>query len=84
MRTIALSVIAIALAGCSKSDEEHAREQARQSAEQLKHDSQEALRKAEVETRKASRALNDGLNKAQEKTRRALNQDEPSRDKDRQ
>lgn len=72
MKLSALLLIGLALAACSRSDQEHAREEARQSAEQLKHDSREALHKTEVETDKASRELNSDLAKAREKTRQAL------------
>jgi hypothetical protein len=74
--------MAFTLGACSRSDEDHAREQARQSADQLKHDSREALQKAEIETRKASRELNNGLETARDKTRRAFDIDTPP-DKDR-
>jgi hypothetical protein len=84
MRISALLLVVFALAACSRGDEEHAREQARQAAEQLKHDSQTAFRKAEVETKKASRELNDDLEKARQKTRRALDQPNTPADKDRQ
>jgi hypothetical protein len=78
MKLSALLILIFALSACSRSDEEHTREQARQTAEQLKHDSEKAFHKAEVETKKASRELDADLEKAREKTRHALNQpDEP-------
>jgi hypothetical protein len=73
MKLLALLAFAFALTACSQSDEEHARTQARQSAEQLKHDSEKAFQKAEIETKKAGRELNEDLEKAREKARRALN-----------
>jgi hypothetical protein len=76
MRLSALLVIACALAACSQSQEDHAREQARQSAEQLKRDSEKAFREADVDAHKAGDALNRDLEKGREKARRALNQPE--------
>lgn len=85
MRFSALLVIAFALAACSRSDQDHARDQARQSAQQLKHDSREALHKTEDEADKASRELNNDLAKARQKTRQALGEpDNPPPDNDRQ
>jgi uncharacterized membrane protein len=76
MRLSALLIIACALAACSQSQEDHAREQARQSAEQLKHDSAKALREAEVDARKTGHLVDQDLEQAREKARRALNQPE--------
>lgn len=83
MRVFACVVMAWTLAACSQSDKDRAREQARQSEEQLKHDSRQAFNKAEEETKKASRALNSDLEKAQKKARQTLDQPDDSRtDKD--
>ena len=82
MRFSALLFVAFALTACSRSDEEHTREEARQTAERLKHDSQKALREAEVDAKKASRELTKDLETAREKTRRALNQPEHPGDKE--
>jgi hypothetical protein len=68
--------MAVALSACSQSQEDHAREQARQSAEQLKHDSEKAFREADADARRAGDALNRDLEKGREKARRALNQPE--------
>ena len=84
MKLPALLFLALGLAACSHSDEEHTREQARQTAEQLKHDSQKAFHEAEVETKKASRELNADLEKARDKTRHALNQPDRPNDQPRQ
>ena len=78
MKLSALLVLAIGLTACSQGDEEHTREQARQTAEQLKRDSQKALRTAEVDARKADAEVTHGLEKAREKTRKALNQPDDS------
>ena len=83
MKLPVLLVLAFALAACSRSDEDHTRAQARETAEQLKRDSQKALHTAEADARKASRELNQDLEKAREKTRRALNQPDRPDDKDR-
>jgi predicted lipoprotein len=76
MKLSALLVLAFALVGCSQSEEDHARAQARQTAEQLKRDSQKALHTAEVDARKADAELTHGLERTREKARRALNQPE--------
>ncbi|HEX4133820.1 MAG TPA: hypothetical protein VHY84_04290 [Bryobacteraceae bacterium] len=74
----AFGLLAFGLAACSRSDEDHTRAQAKQTEEQLKHDSQKALHTAETEARKANAELTHGMEKAREKTRRALDQpDEP-------
>lgn len=78
MKLPALLIIAFALSACSQSQEDQTRAQARQTAEQVKRDSEKAFHKAEIETKKASRDLNADLEKARDKTRHALNQpDEP-------
>jgi hypothetical protein len=74
MKLPVLLVLAFALAGCSQSEEDHTRAQARQTAEQLKHDSEKALHTAEVDARKADAELTRSLDKTREKARRALNQ----------
>jgi hypothetical protein len=82
MKLPVLLVLAFALAACSRSDEDHTRAQARETAEQLKRDSQKALHTAEADARKASRELNQDLEKARDKTRRALDQPDDSRHDD--
>jgi hypothetical protein len=84
MKLPALVFIAFALTACSQSDEDHTRAEARRTAEQLKHDSEKAFHKAEIETKKASRELDADLEKGREKARRALNQPDRPTDKDRQ
>jgi hypothetical protein len=74
MTLSALLVLTFALTACSQSQEDHAREQARQSAEQLKHDSTKALHEADADARKAGALLDKDLEEAREKARRALNQ----------
>jgi major membrane immunogen (membrane-anchored lipoprotein) len=76
MRLTTLIVCALLLGACSQSDNERARAEAHQTAEQVKHDSRVALDKAEVEAKKANRELNEDLNKAREKVRGAINEHE--------
>ena len=82
MKLPVLFVLAFALVGCSQSEEDHTRAQARQTAEQMKRDSEKALHTAETDARKASRELNQDLEKARDKTRRALDQPDDSRHDD--
>jgi len=82
MKLPVLLVLAFASVGCSQSEEDHTRAQARQTAEQLKHDSQKALRTAEVDARKADAELTHSLDKARDKTRRALDQPDDRRPDD--
>lgn len=70
----ALLVLAVFLTACTQSDKQHAQDQAHQAAEEIKHDSREALHEAEADARKANRELNQGFDKAREKTRHALDQ----------
>ena len=79
MKLPALLILAFALSACSQSQEDQTRAQARQTAEQVKLDSEKAFHKAEVETKKASRELNADLEKARDKTRHALNEPDPPR-----
>jgi hypothetical protein len=81
MKRLALLVIACALSACSQSQEDHAREQGRQTAEQLKRDSEKALREADADARKAGEVVNRDLEKAREKARRALNQPDHADDR---
>jgi uncharacterized phage infection (PIP) family protein YhgE len=82
MKFPAMLILAFGLAACSRSDEDHARTQAKQTEEQLKHDSQKALQTAEAEARKANAELTHGMEKAREKTRQALDQpDKPDTDR---
>ena len=76
MRLTTLIICAILLGACSQSDSDRARAEARQTAEQAKHDSRVALDKAEVEAKKANRELNQDLNKARQKVRGALDEHE--------
>ncbi len=74
MKLTALIFCSIVLGACSRSQEDQAREQARQTAEQVKRDSREALHQAEIDARKAGKAIDRGLDKTREKVRGALNQ----------
>jgi hypothetical protein len=82
MKLPALILFAIALSACSQSQEDQVRTQARQTAEQLKHDSEKALHTTEADARKADAELTRGLDKAREKARRALNQPDDGRTND--
>jgi len=82
MKLSALIPFALILSACSQGDEDHARAQARQTAEQLKHDSQKALHTAEADARKADAEVTRSLDKAREKARRALNQPDDGRPND--
>jgi len=73
MKPVATAFLILFLTACSQSEKDRAREQARQSGEQLKHDSRQALHGAERDVAKASKELDQGLEKAREKTRDALN-----------
>jgi hypothetical protein len=91
MRVGIFVLLGLALGACSRDDEAHARaqaerakEQARQTAQKVKEESREAFHKAGEEAHKASAELNHDLEKAREKTRRALsdkNRDEPENPK---
>jgi hypothetical protein len=83
LRFLALPFLAFALSTCSQRDEDHAREQARQTEQKLKHDSQRVFHETEADAKKASRELNQDLEKAREKARRALDQPDHPDDKDR-
>lgn len=63
---------AFVLAACSPGDNERAREEARQTAEQAKHDSRVVLHDAEVGAQKASKEINRDLEKTRDKVRQAL------------
>lgn len=72
---------AFVLGGCSPSQNEQAREEAHQTAEQAKHDSRVVLHDAEVGAEKASKEINRDLDKTREKVRQALDTPPPN-DKD--
>jgi len=72
MKPATLIFCAFILGACSPSDNERVREEAHQTAEQAKHDSQVALHEAEVGAQKASKEINQGLEKTREKVRKAL------------
>jgi hypothetical protein len=81
MKPLALLLLAFALTACSQSDEEHTRAQARETAEQLKRDSEKAFQKAEVETKKAGRELDADLEKARAKARQEIHEHSQPDDK---
>ena len=86
MKLSALIFCALVLSACSPGDNERAREEAHQTAEQAKHDSRVVLHDAEVEAEKAGKEINRGLEKTRDKVRQALNtppDDKTKDDKDR-
>ncbi len=74
MKYAAAILIALTLSACTPSQDNRAREQARQDVDHAREDAKEALRKAKIETQKASRELDVDLHKAREKARQALDQ----------
>jgi hypothetical protein len=79
---ISLVCGALISVGCSPGDNERAREEAHQTADQAKHDSRVVLHDAEVDAQKASKEINRDLEKTRDKIRRALDTPPPD-DKDR-
>jgi hypothetical protein len=77
MKLATLVFCALILGACSQSDNDRAREQARQTGDQLKHDSREALHQAEADAAKAGKEINRGLDKTREEVRGALNEHPP-------
>jgi hypothetical protein len=76
MKLTVLVFCALMGGACSQSENDRAREQARQGEEQLKHDSRVALNKAEVEAKKANKVLSQDLDKARAKVRGAIDEHE--------
>lgn len=74
MRLALLVFCALIAGACSEKDDQRAREQARQTTEQLKHDSQVAVDKAEAGAAKAGKQIDRGLKNAREKVRDALDE----------
>ena len=72
VKPLAVVFFAFALASCTTSQDEHAREQSRKAGQELKHEAHEIGREAAVDARKAGRELDEGLHKANEKARKAL------------
>jgi hypothetical protein len=70
--SIVLAFCAFILGACSPGDNERAREEAHQTAEQAKRDSRVVLHEAEVGAQKASKEINQGLEKTRDKVRQAL------------
>ncbi len=72
MKVTALILSLLILGACSQNQNDRAREQAHQTAEQIKHDSRVAAQRAAADAAKASREVNRDLDKAREEARRAL------------
>jgi vacuolar-type H+-ATPase subunit H len=75
MKLSALILCAFLLGACTQAEDERAREQARRTAEEAKRDSREVLHDAEVGAKKASKEIDEGLNKTRDKVRKALAED---------
>jgi hypothetical protein len=84
MKYAAALVFALALGACTPAQDDHARAQAHQDADQIRHDAREALHDAKIETKKATSELDADLHKAREKTRQALDEPADRTDKPRQ
>jgi hypothetical protein len=79
---IVFTFCAFMLGACSPGDNERAREEAHQTADQVKHDSRVVLHEAEAGAQKASREVDRGLEKTREKVRQALDEPADRRDND--
>jgi Ni/Co efflux regulator RcnB len=75
MKYAAAVILAFTLVACTPAQDE----QAHRNADQAKREAKEALHKAEVETRKLDKEVDSGMEKAREKTRKALGA-EPDKD----
>ena len=71
MKLAATMILGVALTACTQAQDE----EARRHAEEAKREAKEALHKAEVETRKLDKEVDAGMEKAREKTRKALGAD---------
>ena len=81
MRITALIFVAVLLGACSQTDDDRARadaekakEQAHQTTEQLKRESNAALHDAEVGAKKASKEIDRGLENARDKMRQSIDE----------
>ena len=74
MKIAAIIALAFGLGACSPSDDQRAREQARQTAEQARIDARKAAHDVKVGAERASKELDKDLHTAREKVRGALNQ----------
>jgi len=81
MRITALIFFAVVLGACSSTNDERAREdadrareQARHAGEQVKRESKVALHEAEVDAKKAGKAIDRGLEKTRDKVHEALDE----------
>jgi hypothetical protein len=86
MKLTALVCCALISAACAREDNAKAREEAHQTAEQLRHDSRVALNEAEIDAKKAGKVINRDLEKAREKVRESIDEHEhtgTTEDKDR-
>lgn len=74
MKAAGVLFFALMLGACSRSENDRAREQAHQAADQLRQDSRKALHEAQKDASVASHELNRDLDKTREKVRQALNE----------
>ena len=72
MRIATLALVFLAFTGCTATDEQRTREQARKDGEVVKHDAKEALHEAKVDTVKAGKEIDKGLQETRDKVRKAL------------
>ena len=72
MKLTALIFCAFILGACSPGDNERTREEAHQTAEQVKRDSRVALHEVEAGAQKAGKEIDRDLEKTREKVRKAL------------
>ena len=76
VKLAAVIAFAIALGACSPSEDQHAREQARQTAEQARHDARVVAHDVKTEAEHASKELDKDLHTARQKVRGALDKPE--------
>ncbi|MDP9171136.1 MAG: hypothetical protein M3N54_11005 [Acidobacteriota bacterium] len=73
MKIAASLLFLLALAGCTATDEQRTREEAKQTGAVLKKDAKEALHEARIGTEKAGKEIDKGLQETREKVRKAIN-----------
>lgn len=76
MKLAAPVILFIALSACTPAQDD----QAHRNADKARSEAKEALHKAEVETRKLDKEVDAGMDKAREKTRKALGVDSKEAD----
>lgn len=74
MRFAALLLLAIGLGACTPADDARAKQQARETTEQARHDAIKAGHEIKTEAEKAGQKVDQGLHEARNKIRGALDQ----------